>query len=194
MRYDKDHKEKTRSRIVEVAAEEFRRKGVKSVGVAGLMADAGLTHGGFYAHFESKEALLCEALDTAFTQVMASMAQESSGPGDGLENLLKAYLNKSHADNPAHGCPASSLTAEVARHPDPTRAAFSGNVSRFVSLIEAQLTESSDADKRQRATAIFSLMIGGIQMARAEPDEKRKDEILAAASRGASVIALESLQ
>jgi AcrR family transcriptional regulator len=172
MRFEKGHKQATRQRIVEVASEKFRAEGVEAVGIAGLMAAAGLTHGGFYAHFESKEALVREALDAAFE---ASRAKYDKG----LEGFLRSYLRPAHRDNPGRGCAFAALTAEIARHPAETRAAFSARMAGFIARIGALLPETLAAPARQQAAiGILGVMMGTLQMARAMTDEKFSSEIL----------------
>src|ERR1700675_1479731 len=111
MRYEKGHKDLTRQRIIEVASKRFREQGVAAVGLAGVMSDAGLTNGAFYAHFDSKEDLVREVLSHAGFRNKSSRAAEE---GTGLEGAIRDYLSVSHRDNPARGCPTSALVAEIA--------------------------------------------------------------------------------
>jgi TetR/AcrR family transcriptional repressor of nem operon len=186
MRYEKGHKDTTRKRIVEVASKRFRSEGVEGVGVAGLMADAGLTHGGFYSHFRSKEELVREAVTEAFTGTNAELERVARTGADGLEAIVRTYLSPQHRDRPDLGCAAAALVSEIARHPDPTRLAFTGKLEELIGLIAAQLPVggpagglAGDLDERRRcATGIFAVMMGALQLARAAPDAGRSEQIL----------------
>jgi len=188
MRYEKGHKDVTRKRIVDVASKRFRKEGVEAVGLAGLMADAGLTHGGFYAHFKSKEDLVREAVSDAFGQSNAAFGrvvrdhEDGGGNGDGGEDgfavIVRKYLRPEHRDHPELGCVAAALAAEIARHPEPTREAFTGQLDRLVDLVEDQLPASPSDRRRKCATAVVALMMGSLQLARAETDAARSAQIL----------------
>src|ERR1700710_956136 len=132
MRYDKGHKDATRQRIVEVASRQFREQGVAAVGLAGIMTDAGLTNGAFYAHFDSKEDLVREVL--ANPGKRSEMWQAAAESAEGLPSAIRASLSERHRDNPGRGCPTSALVAEVARHPKATRDAFTGKISDIIGL------------------------------------------------------------
>jgi TetR/AcrR family transcriptional repressor of nem operon len=174
MRFEKGHKAATRQRIVETAAERFRKDGIEAVGIAGLMADAGLTHGGFYAHFESKEALVREALQAAAAGSQARLERAC-----GLEAYIRSYLRRSHRDTPERGCIVATLGAELARHAPETRAAFSEQIERLLARI-AELLPASVESRREAAIGIFGVMSGTLQLARAVVGEARSDEILEA--------------
>ena len=175
MRYEKGHKDLTRQRIVEVASRQFREHGVAAVGIAGIMADAGLTNGAFYAHFDSKEDLVREVLSHAGFRNKLSKAAEN---GTGLAGAIRDYLSPNHRDNPGQGCPTSALVAEIARHPKATRDAFTGKVDDVIELIAAGLDAASAAERRRRAVAIYALMVGALQLARAVNDKRLSAEIL----------------
>lgn len=175
MRYGSGHKDATRRRIVEAASRRFREQGIEGLGVAGLMAEAGLTHGGFYAHFPSKEELVREAVAEGFAATQVRMAQVVEQGG--LEALLRDYLSLKHRDKPGRGCAAAALAGEIARHPEATRAALSDRVEGVVRLIGSQLADGDEG----RAAAIFSLMLGALQLARVEPDPERAKARLEAA-------------
>src|ERR1700688_4537193 len=175
MRYEKGHKDLTRRRIIEVASKQFREQGVAAVGLAGIMTGAGLTNGAFYAHFDSKEDLVREVLSSAGFRNKLSKAAER---GAGLEGAIRDYLSPSHRDNPGRGCPTSALVAEIARHPKATRDAFTGKVADVIGLIAARLESGTEAERRRRAVAIYGLMVGALQLARAVNDKKLSGEIL----------------
>jgi len=176
MRFEKGHKAETRKRIVKVAAARFRKDGVAAVGIAGLMAEAGLTHGGFYAHFESKEALLREAMVAAMdtTRERLNRAAESHG----LEGLVRRYLRPSHRDTPEDGCTIASLVAEIARHETATREVFSARVDTFLLRIAAHLTALPEAARKQAAIGILGVMLGTLQLSRAVTDTALSDSVL----------------
>ena len=175
MRYEKGHKDLTRQRIVEVASRQFREHGVAAVGIAGIMSDAGLTNGAFYAHFDSKEELVREVLAHAGFRNKLSRAAEN---GTGLAGAIRDYLSPNHRDNPGRGCPTSALVAEIARHPKATRDAFTGKVDDVIDLIAAGLDVTSEAERRRKAVAIYALMVGTLQLARAVNDKRLSAEIL----------------
>jgi TetR/AcrR family transcriptional repressor of nem operon len=179
MRFEKGHKAATRQRIIDVASAKFRKEGVAAVGIAGLMADAGLTHGGFYAHFGSKEDLVREAMEAALDSTRERMDRAASENGAGLEGLVRRYLRPAHRDTPEQGCAIASLAAEIARHDISTRTAFSERVSAFLSRIAAQLPSGlSEAARQTTAISILSVMLGALQLSRVVTDAKLSDEIL----------------
>jgi TetR/AcrR family transcriptional repressor of nem operon len=177
MRFEKGHKEETRKRIIKTAAARFRKDGVEAVGIAGLMAEAGLTHGGFYAHFESKEALLREAIVAAMDGTRERLTRSVDGP-DGLEWLVRRYLRPSHRDTPEDGCAIASLVAEIARHEPATRKLFSGRVEAFLGRITAHLTALPEAERKPAAIGILGVMLGTLQLSRAVTDAAISDSVL----------------
>ena len=186
MRYDKGHKDLTRRRIVEVASRQFREHGVAAVGLAGIMSEAGLTNGAFYAHFASKEDLVREVLSHAGFRNKLSKAAES---GTGLSGAIRDYLSQNHRDNPGKGCPTSALVAEIARHTKATRDAFTGKVDDVIELIAADLDDGSEAERRRKAVAIYAVMVGTLQLARAVNDKRLSREILQSGADEAVAIA-----
>jgi len=175
MRYEKGHKDLTRQRIIEVASKQFREQGVAAVGLAGIMSDAGLTNGAFYAHFDSKEDLVREVLSHAGFRNKLSKAAER---GTGLAGAIRDYLSQNHRDNPGQGCPTSALVAEIARHPKATRDAFTAKVADVIELIAAGLEHGDDIERRRKAVAIYAVMVGTLQLARAVNDKRLSQEIL----------------
>jgi TetR/AcrR family transcriptional repressor of nem operon len=177
MRYEKGHKDATRERIIDTASKQFRESGVAAVGIAGIMSGAGLTNGAFYAHFSSKEDLV-EAVLTSALRRREERLRAASEADEGLEDVIRDYLNPSHRDRPSGGCPTAALVAEVARHPKATRDAFTERVSTFIELITTQIRKGSEEERRRRAIAIYGMMVGTLQIARAVNDRKLSDEIL----------------
>lgn len=187
MRYEKGHKDETRQHIIDVAAKRFREDGIAAAGVAGLMADAGLTNGAFYTHFDSKEHLVREAILSAFERKDGLRALAERGAS--LEVWIRKYLSARHRNNPGVGCLTAALVAEVARHPGTTRDAFTGKLTGVIELI-ADLLPAGAADERRRiATALFGLMVGTLQLARAVSDDSLADEILENGIMGALALA-----
>jgi AcrR family transcriptional regulator len=177
MRFEKGHKAATRQHIIDVASKCFRRDGVSAAGIAGIMAEAGLTNGAFYPHFESKEALVREALASALANQQHSL-DEDQRKGRDLEGAIRRYLNRAHLENPAVGCPSAALLPEIARQALPTRQAYEEGLRRYVSTLATLLPDAESATSGRRATAIFGLMVGTLQLARAVPDAVQAEQIL----------------
>ena len=186
MRYAKGHKDATRRHIVKVASERFRRDGIEAVGVAGLMAGAGLTHGGFYSHFSSKEELVCAANSDALRRSRAELAV--AGARDGLPGIVRAYMKPVHRDRPERGCAFAALAAEIARHPKATRSALTEEFEAHVALIATRLPTGD----RQAAIAILAVMMGALQLARAVADKTLSDQILESGMSAALTLAERS--
>lgn len=177
MRYDKGHKETTRRHILDVASAQFRESGVAAVGLAGIMSAAGLTNGAFYTHFESKEDLVRAVLRDALVRREQGIRGKLEA-GAGLETVIRDYLSVRHRDGAGSGCPTAALVAEIARHPKKTRDAFTEKVSELISMMAAQTRSGTMAQRRRTAIAVYGLMIGALQLARAVSDRKLSDEIL----------------
>lgn len=178
MRYAPGHKEATRQRITETAARRFRQDGLDGVGVATLMADAGLTHGGFYSHFESKQELIGLATAEAMRQTHAALA-ETAADAAGLEALLRRYLSISHRDHPERGCVLASLGAELARQPASVRQTVQAPLQQLLGLIEQALPAGlPPAQRRSRAQAIYALLLGSLQLARLQGDAEQSARCL----------------
>lgn len=188
MRYDKHHKDQTRQRIVETASRRFRANGLDAEGVKSLMTSAGLTNGAFYHHFESKEDLAREAVAEALKERVALLQRAIDG-GGGLETLVRHYFSAAHRDNPGRGCPSSALASEVARHSDAVRGAYTAGVNAFLALAATQWPALPPAEARARAIALYGLMAGAMQVARATNDRVFSDEILEAGLHAALKLA-----
>jgi TetR/AcrR family transcriptional repressor of nem operon len=183
MRYEKGHKEQTRKRVVEVAAAQFRAKGIEGTGVAGLMGEAGLTHGGFYAHFKSKDDLVREALATSHARNrekwIAAIKAARDRHEDGLEALVRSYLQTAHRDQPQAGCSVAALAPEVARNDPETRDIMAQAADEMAVIIASELPSAfSGEHARETAYAIFALMIGTLQLARVTTDRALSAAIL----------------
>ncbi len=193
MRFEKGHKEQTRQRIIETASRKFRKEGVAATGIAGLMAEAGLTHGGFYAHFSSKEDLVRAALEAALDQTRARREKvlNSAKPGpDKLEALIRFYLRPAHRDAPEQGCAAAALISEIARHEPETRATFTARLRGLLAQIASTLPpEMDEAAREQLAIGLFGTLLGCLQMARAVDDPALSDKILESGTQAALAVA-----
>lgn len=166
-------------RIVNIAAARMRRSGINSVGVAELMQEAGLTHGGFYRHFKSRDDLVGAAVELALIQ---GSERRVDGVAEGGRNAFAAivddYLSPAHRDQPEAGCAVAALAEDISRADDRSRAAYSRQVEQYLEYL-AGLTSSSDpAADRRRACLALSAMVGAIAMARAVGDAGLSDDIL----------------
>jgi TetR/AcrR family transcriptional repressor of nem operon len=181
MRYDAEHKQKTRSKVLEVAAKAIRSDGPDRIGVAGVMAEAGLTHGGFYAHFKSKDELVAAAIEQMFEESRARVAHEMEGhpPAQGLANYIDFYLSKKHRDARGAGCPMAALSSDLPRLPEQTRALFAEGAQHLVESMTEKLTALGFANPQMLARSTVSELVGALSLARAETDAKRSDTILA---------------
>ena len=187
MRYSREHKQETHARIVRKAAVRLREKGAHGVGVADLMKDAGLTHGGFYAHFDSRDALVAEALAYAMDRSMEhwrNIADQTSAEKR-LATIIETYLTPVHRDDPGHGCAITSLGAEIARESPKTRKAFAAKVEHLIDLIADQMAELPPKAARRQATAILATMMGTVVLARIAGTNESSDEILQAGREAA---------
>jgi TetR/AcrR family transcriptional regulator, transcriptional repressor for nem operon len=169
MPWPKDHKAKTRERIVSAAAAAFRGRGVSDVRIEEIMAGAGLTHGGFYSHFASKEELLGEALQYASGKTIdyLSDALRDVAPERRLGAVIGAYLSSGHVADPAHGCPVAALGPEVARADEPARRQLARGVRRRIEWMSAVLpARRGRSDRTSDVIGVFACMIGGVILAR----------------------------
>jgi len=180
MRKSREEAAKTRERIVSAAASEFRRNGIVATGLSDLMAAAGLTHGGFYKHFESKDQIVAEACADAvgsLTEMIKAVASAKPSRG-GFEALVAKYLSTAHRDDPSHGCLLAALGSEIARCDEKTRAAATEGFLKLVDIIVGQFGKTTPAAARRRALTAASTMIGALTMARIATDPELSAEIL----------------
>lgn len=178
MRKSREEAAQTRQRIVETAAHEFRRGGIGSTGVADVMAAAGLTQGGFYRHFESKDALvkesLANALDSLTASIESSMARRSSRAG--ILAAISEYLSEDYRDNPL--CPFVALGSELARESEGVRDEATNGFSRLVDALARNLTGLSPASAKKESLVILSTMIGAMTIARLVSDKELSAALL----------------
>ena len=168
MRASKEEKDRSHARIVESASRLVRERGIDSTSVADVMGDAGMTHGGFYRHFDTKEALLAAALESAFDQILSLLETQ---PGDAMPRASVPeyqahYLSKAHVDAPGIGCPLASLGADVARGSEALKCVFGAGVARTITTL-AKDTSGSKAERRAIAARELALMVGAVTIARA---------------------------
>jgi TetR/AcrR family transcriptional repressor of nem operon len=186
MRYSREHKSETHARIVKKASVKLREKGAHGIGVADLMKDAGLTHGGFYAHFKSREALVIEAFTHAMdrsTEHWRKLSEETP-PEKRLSRIVNTYLTPIHRDDPGHGCAVPALAAEIARESLKTRRVFSGRMAQMIDMLAAQFHGEPPKAARKQAMAALATMMGALVMARIAGSGDFSDEILQAGRDG----------
>lgn len=176
-------KEATHERIVEAAARAIRRSGYGGTGVAEIMKDAGLTHGGFYAHFPSREAMLAEAADRAGAEALAESARiaAAASPPKALQCLLQAYLSKAHLQNAETGCPVVALGSEMPRQAPEVRRASTRRIKEMIDLVARQSPDWGQPGAHERALATVATMVGALLLARAVDDPRLSDALRRAA-------------
>ena len=179
MRVTRAEAEKNRERIIEVAARLFRERGFDGIGVADLMKVAGLTHGGFYGHFASKEDLMAQACEHALKRSLDDLNHAAEHGGENaVAAVATAYLSTAHRDGPGEGCAIAALGAEAARHDSPVRGAFTHNVRSVIDVLTRLLPGKSDIEKRQTAFTIYASMVGAIVLSRAVDDAALSEDVL----------------
>ncbi len=185
MRYSAEHKQNTRSTLLKAAAAAIRVDGPDRVGVADVMAKAGLTHGGFYAHFPSKDALVAAAIGAMFEEREALIldATAGRGPVEALGLYVRYYLSRAHRDARHSGCPIAALASDLPRLETAARERYAEGVRRVRALIAAPFAALGHADAEARADSMLAELVGALAMARAETDPKRSDQILAHCKR-----------
>ena len=182
MRYPPDQKEKTRRRILEAASVVFRGQGFQGAGVDAVMAEAGLTAGGFYSHFDSKDALFAEAFAETLRQARTIRGKEDehlAGP-DRIRAIAGKYLSLAHCRMADQGCPMPPLLAELSRQDEPARRGFQEVLTEIADSLEPHVAADESARRADQGFAVLATMIGGITLARAVADESLSDRILAA--------------
>lgn len=180
MRYDNEHKQRTRAKVLEAAAQAIRNDGPERVGVAAVMAEAGLTHGGFYAHFKSKDELVAAAIDSMFEESRARLARETEGRGakEGLAAYVDFYLSAKHRDARGRGCPIAALASDAPRLSEDVRAAFAAGVARLAAGLAEKLAEAGTAEPQMAARSMVAELVGALSLARVETDPATSNAIL----------------
>jgi TetR/AcrR family transcriptional repressor of nem operon len=176
-------KEATHERIVETAARAIRRSGYGGAGVAEIMKEAGLTHGGFYAHFESREGMLAEAADRAGADTVAFLTRVAAAapPKQELDAILRAYLSKEHVESAETGCAVAALGSEMPRQAPKVRRAASRRIKEMIDLVARQLPDWGRPGAHERALVTLATALGALILARAVDDPKLSDAVRRAA-------------
>jgi TetR/AcrR family transcriptional repressor of nem operon len=181
MGHSQADKKEGHDRIVGIAARRFREGGLDRLSIADLMHEAGLTHGGFYKHFESRDDLVLQALDVAFRQGSsrdAGRSRKTKSAGPTLASVVEDYLSKSHRDSPGTGCAVGALISDVGRAGRGAKELYTDQVRRNLDSIAALVGDPADAADRSRAIVILSALTGAIGLSRAVADERLSNDIL----------------
>jgi TetR/AcrR family transcriptional repressor of nem operon len=180
MRYDAEHKQRTKERLLKETAKAIRREGPHKVGVAAIMAKAGLTHGGFYAHFASRDEMIAEGVTEMFRQGRERLARSLSDrpPAEALKDYIDFYLSPAHRDTRTTGCPLPFLSADAPRLPEPVRARFAEGVQALEASLAEPLRALGRPDAAAEAGSLLAEMVGAVALSRAEPDKARSDDML----------------
>jgi TetR/AcrR family transcriptional regulator, transcriptional repressor for nem operon len=183
MRYGDGHKAETHARLVKLAGRMLRENGPQHLAVAELMQAAGLTHGGFYAHFKSKDALLAEALASVFAESdqMLRRATEGLAPRHALARCIDVYVTGAHRDNRAGGCPIVALNSELPRQSRKFRSTFDAGTKLLVRTLAGWIRAAGISGGEALAAAVLSAMAGAVAVSRAVSDKRLSDELMAAA-------------
>jgi TetR/AcrR family transcriptional repressor of nem operon len=181
MRYDAEHKLKTRERVLTAAAKAIRAEGPHKISIAAVMAEAGLTQGGFYAHFESKDDFIAAAVGQMFVEGRARLdrALDGRSPADGVKAYVDFYLSDGHRDTRTAGCPLPFLSADAPRLTAPSREQFARGVAGLTHRLSQALAQMGQDNAEETASSMLSEMVGAVSLARAEPDPARSVTILA---------------
>jgi TetR/AcrR family transcriptional repressor of nem operon len=187
MRHSKAEKAKTHKRIVAIASMRFREQGLAGIGISDLMKEAGLTVGGFYKHFHSRDALVAEAVGCALELWKRQVdAAASGGPPVTYQSLVDEYLSEAHRNHPGTGCPIGALAGDLARSDKRTRALVSRKIRDNIELLATLVRKRNETDKdsaRSQAVLTYCALVGAIAMARAVSDEQLSREILKTAAQ-----------
>lgn len=183
MRYSKSHRQETHRRLVKLAGKALRENGPDRVSIADVMKQAGLTHGGFYAHFKSKDALLSETLVELFSESAAKLHGVVDGlpPPHALAAYIDYYVSPAHRDHRERGCPIVALNSDMPRQSKKFRTTFETGVKRLVNILAEWISASGLEDGEALAASILAAMAGAVALSRAVADTKLSDELLASA-------------
>ncbi len=176
-RYGEQHKQATRRRIVETAGRRLKQDGIDGSGVSVLMADAGLTNGAFYSHFESKDELVATAVAAQLHGQCERLRTEVRTRAQ-LEQMVREYLSVEHRDDPADGCPSAALLDEIGRSTDATKRAYTDGMLDIADHLARLLAPKDPQSARTQALGLFALLVGTMQLSRALRDRKLADAVL----------------
>jgi TetR/AcrR family transcriptional regulator, transcriptional repressor for nem operon len=178
-RHSQEEKAKSHERIVEITAARIREAGTSAPSVAEIMQEAGLTHGGFYKHFDSRDDLIAEAVQRSFADSQRATAAVIKEAGNPLGAFVDWYVSAEHRDNPGSGCSVIALGGEAARSDPRVRAAYTDQVKRYLAQLEQLLSGAGeDPDARAKAILTLSTLVGSVLVARAVDDPALSDEII----------------
>jgi TetR/AcrR family transcriptional repressor of nem operon len=180
MKVTREQAAANRDKIVEAASTLFRKHGFDGIGVSDIMKAAGLTHGGFYGHFASKEVLAAEACARARRDPWA--AWMDAPPEERLEGVVRSYLTPRHRDDRAHGCLFAALGSDIVRQPRSVRRAFTERFRSKIDILRSLVPGRSAAARREKALATMAGLVGALMLSRAVDDPALSEEILEAAS------------
>jgi len=183
-RYNKEHKEATRQRIIETAGRRFKQDGIDGSGIATLMSDAGLTNGAFYAHFDSKDDLVTTVVGEELARQATNFGELPAGRA-GLEEFVRWYLSREHREHRDAGCPSAALLDEIGRCDKETKRAYTKGAKSILAEICTRLAPEDPDSARGTALALYAMMIGTMQLARALSDRKLSDAVLEEGIRSA---------
>ena len=184
-RMSADEKQKSHERILQAASRLFRERGIEATSVADVMKAAGLTHGGFYRHFASKEALVAAAFSHAVDEVLSEVEAAPSGPdqASALDHYIARYLSAEHVADRGQGCPLAAMGAEIARLDGAAEAEASDAVERMARLLAADEPGATD-----KGVATMALLLGTVTLARLAKNRELADRVLDAGKRGTALI------
>ena len=179
VKVSKETVEQNRERVIATAARLFRERGIDGIGLVDLMRAAGLTPGGFYRQFKSKDDLIVQAVKRAYKDMSEDIAGRIAASDDPLETLMRHYVSRYHRDDPGQGCGLAAMAADAARHDDPAlRECFGSIVSNYIGLLTNLVPGSSAKAKRSAAITALAEMIGSVVLSRVVPDPALSDEII----------------
>lgn len=177
-RYGSAHKAETRQRIIDAAGKRLKQDGIDGSGIATVMADAGLTNGAFYAHFESKSDLVAQVVTDQLARQRATIGALPTGR-DALEGFIREYLSAAHRRDYAEGCPTAALLGEIGRCDAAVQNAYSEGAQAIIDEIATHLPlAGTKAEEHRTALALFNILVTSLQLARAIPDASVSVQVL----------------
>ena len=185
MKVSKEQMAENRARILDAAAALFRERGFAGIGVADLMKAAGLTHGGFYGHFASKEELMARASERALAGSLGGWrGLVEHAPDDALRRIVRSYLSEAHRDHPEQGCVVAALGADVARQGSEVRASVTQGVAAHAALLSELMPGATAEERERQAWFTYATLVGAVVLARALDDPRQSKAVLEAVAAG----------